>query len=440
MSMKILGGMAARPAEGLRQSRLTRRGWGVVTSGVLSILAANSWAIGELNYLGCFLLALCICSAGYASSGHSRVRVERRFAPAILAAGAETTVSLTVSNLSILPTAESRWRDRLPDSVIGRAYGALPPMAGGRSSTPVVRHQYRLQGRRRGDHVIGPLSIATGDPFGLVERERTCGDTSTLTVLPTVIALPAPMAGATGIEGADRAARHRSGLGVDDLIARRYVAGDEIRHLHWKATARRGELMVRQAELLDDPKVTVLLDTDARSYGGGRANSGIGQERLGGFEWAVVEAASIVSALAGAGFGLSMLNLAGESALAGDRTSLSQSHGRLDPLDDILLDLARIRPAHRTESDAAEIAHLLSTGAARPVVAITGIVDTEAAASWIEIGYACVQPVLFLDDRTTGAVVEELERAGWTCLSSRSADDLIDDWQSMGQAVPHVGH
>jgi uncharacterized protein (DUF58 family) len=125
----------------------------------------------------------------------------------------------------------------------------------------VVRAAYRLPTDRRGVLRVGPLAVIFGDPFGLTRLTMPASGTSELTVYPHVDEVP-PIPQTTGndpLAGAD----HPNALGrsgEDFYALRQYVVGDDLRRVHWPATARHDDLMVRQDELPWQGRATVLLD------------------------------------------------------------------------------------------------------------------------------------------------------------------------------------
>jgi uncharacterized protein (DUF58 family) len=235
--------------------KLTRRGW------TLSVLVVLLLAGGRLfGLLELFLAAATgIALMGFAlvSVGTTRLRLEvaRSIRPPRVHAGTPSRVDLRVRN-------RSRRRApalRLEDSVTGTrgAQLLLAPLAPGEASDAA----YRLPTERRGIVDIGPLSVVCSDPFGLVELRMQGAGTTELTVLPTVhpLAPPPHTAGDDPLAGAD----HPNALGRsgDDFYAlRRYVIGDDLRRVHWPATARHDELMVRQDEIPWQGRTTILVD------------------------------------------------------------------------------------------------------------------------------------------------------------------------------------
>src|SRR6185312_581993 len=119
---------------------------------------------------------------------------------------------------------------------------------------------------RRGRHALGPLRLRLVDPFGLVLRTSTGEDTVPLVVVPRV--RPLGPGGPTGGSGGTGEGSRRSIAvhGEDDVITRAYRHGDDLRKVHWRATARTGELMVRLEERPWRAQATLLLDTRARAH------------------------------------------------------------------------------------------------------------------------------------------------------------------------------
>ena len=144
---------------------------------------------------------------------------------------------------------------------------------------------YPVRSDLRGRFTIGPLQVRIADPFGLVELARSFPSTTTLVVTPQV--MPLPPARLTGelVGRRRRPAPGSAAAGEDDVVARAYRDGDELRRVHWRSTARYGELMVRREEQRWRNRATVLLDT--------RRDAHRGPGRVPSFEFAVSAAASI---------------------------------------------------------------------------------------------------------------------------------------------------
>ncbi|MFP5367499.1 MAG: DUF58 domain-containing protein, partial [Actinomycetes bacterium] len=100
-----------------------------------------------------------------------------------------------------------------------------------------------------------------------------------------------------------------------------YRHGDPMRRVHWAATARHNELMVRQEESVTMPEATLILDQRQTSYGSGFLSAFGNPDDDGGmlssptFEWAVVGAVSIAAHLLERNYSLRFLDETGAPAL-----------------------------------------------------------------------------------------------------------------------------
>lgn len=120
---------------------------------------------------------------------------------------------------------------------------------------------YRGRLVRRGRYRLGPLRLSTRFPFGLLSRTVVVGGTETLTVLPRLGRLTQGWAARRleAFSGAHRRER-RHGLEGDFYGLRSWRSGDCRRWIHWRSSARRGELLVRQLEQPRNRDLSVVLD------------------------------------------------------------------------------------------------------------------------------------------------------------------------------------
>lgn len=391
---------------------LTTRGRGFVIGGFASVLAAHVFSFPALNYVASLLIGLVVCAAVFVFAGHSRVHIGRTFTPEVVAQGQLASATVTFTNLSALPSLEASWEDRLPAGIVGEARGVLPALGGGHGKHARTRFGYTVHGVRRGSHAIGPLTVKVPDPFGLVYRKHTFGEPQTLIVLPKRIDLADISFGGANIAGATRPAPQHIGVGDDDVIARNYLPGDALRRMHWKATAHRGELMVRQEEQRNNPEATVLLDLDA--FGQGTVRDTQGQwEYSPVFEWAIVAAASVTVHLSRRGYLVNVIT-------PGGPVQRSIADG-LDMIHDVMTDLAVVEPMDVPPEAIADIAP-----SERPVVAILGRLDEARAAAWSRLNSST--GLAFVAVGTPRDVLDILVGAGWKVRTYRPGDDIADLW------------
>ena len=132
----------------------------------------------------------------------------------------------------------------------------------------VLRGRYVLRSMPRGRYALDDASAVVEDPFGLEQGSVPLPEQGALLVLPRIVELDLLFSesGPRAHDGRRLLLRRPSGFDVHSV--REYEEGESLRKVHWKTTARRGQLMVK--ELQDEPRdeVAILLDADARSVAG----------------------------------------------------------------------------------------------------------------------------------------------------------------------------
>lgn len=400
---------------------LTRRGVGFLVTAFACFVLAPMMSLPALLTATALLLALVVFSAVFVLVGHSSIRIDRTFAPEVIDPGQSTEVTVTVSNLSLLPCLESHWEDTLPPGLSAEASGTLPSLGGSRGHTSRVRFTYRLQGLRRGRHHIGPLSVHVLDPFGLVFRRHRFGGSAALIVLPKRVQLwPLRPHGADN-DGASRPAPQHVGVGDDDVIARAYLPGDAMKRLHWKATAHRGELMVRQEEQQVNPRAGVVIDRDALSFGTVRDRQGA-WEYSAAFEWAVTATASVIVHLVRVGY----VVVARSPGGALDR-HVSEAH---DTVEDALIDLATIEPTDAADLD-------VETGE-RTTFVVLGRPSADRAREWVQTLSSSSTVLAFVGRGTSEEALDILSAARWRCISYNPNDEVAERWSELDGTRSHA--
>src|SRR5690606_24204486 len=127
------------------------------------------------------------------------------------------------------------------------------------------REQITISAARRGGLPVGPMTLSRGDPRGNLRREQAWPEVQTIYVHPVTTPIPSTSAGfLRDLEGATTTTIVDSDLAFHAI--RDYVQGDSRRHVHWKSTAKTGQLMVRQYEETRRSRIAVLLDLHAERY------------------------------------------------------------------------------------------------------------------------------------------------------------------------------
>ena len=232
--------------------RRTQSVLALATLGVAAI-ATGSSALTFLFYLLLLVVAGCWLVMRMSLRG-----LEAGFAldRATAQVGDLLTVSYTVRDRSRLPKL---WLDvHNPAALSVRIPGhALSLRPGEQKSWSVT-----VPLTRRGHHRIDPMVIRTGDPLGLFEAYATVGPGATVVVTPRVEQLPLLQLPAAMTEGAS--ARPERAIQTTPLVAgiRPYVPTDAFNRIHWRSSARHGELQVKEFEIQRTADLWIYLDLD----------------------------------------------------------------------------------------------------------------------------------------------------------------------------------
>jgi uncharacterized protein (DUF58 family) len=395
---------------------LTRRGLAVAIVGTAGLIAGASFSIAELSYVSGFGLALVVFGALSVSVGRSDLTAERAVIPDVLSVGERGDVRLTVTNSASLSRASAQWRDHLSPGLVGTAGGILPELGSRQSRYRSATVSYSILGLRRGQQLVGPLTLMLADPFGMAQRRIAIDTPTGLIVLPEIVGLPPMTLSAAGTDGATRPTVQRVGLGDDDVIARPYQPGDSMRRLHWRATAHRGELMVRQEEERNKPLVTVILDT---AQGHWTLRDGFSP----GFEWAVGAAASVTAHFDTLGFRVRLRSSVGDLALDLGPESTD------DTVEDALVALAGVALSD-DHHDSDTLAARIFTDEPAPTIAILGSLADDGH-PWSTAlrpghsGYALVAA------SNPPSAIEHLGRGGWRTAAFDPDSDMVGLWRAL---------
>ncbi|HVL33661.1 MAG TPA: DUF58 domain-containing protein [Actinomycetota bacterium] len=126
-----------------------------------------------------------------------------------------------------------------------------------------ITHSYRLFCKRRGAYKIGPLVARWGDPIGLTQREMVLVPEFELLVHPNIEMVSSrPLTRQFEDPPIRPPVSKPWPSGLEFYGMREYSPGDDLRRVVWRAFARTGKLMVREAEQGITDKITIILDTD----------------------------------------------------------------------------------------------------------------------------------------------------------------------------------
>lgn len=235
---------------------LTDRGKLIVLAAVVLWAVSRTLAIDEVAMAAVACLALVALAVVNTRLASARLAVRRRINPVRLFHDAEADVELEVMNEGGLPTSSLVITDEVPAALATTTRFVLQPLTGRAGA----RVRYRVHGRFRGRYELGPAEVALRDPFGIARRPVRFARTDEVIVYPPVWALPAvlPRSGRHSISG--EGSKRPLSVSGEFAGVRDYVRGDDLRKVHWKTTARRGELMVRQEDSPQDAQATLVID------------------------------------------------------------------------------------------------------------------------------------------------------------------------------------
>jgi uncharacterized protein (DUF58 family) len=395
-------------------SSLTTRGRSFTAAGGAAIVCGLAIPEPDLIRVGALLVILPLVSALIAGRSRYRLSCSRKLDPPRVPAGQLTVVTARVENISRLRTGVLLAEDVTPYSLGSRPRFVLDEIEpGGHREL-----NYQIHSDTRGKFTIGPLRVRVADAFGLVEIGRSFSATSTLVVTPRIFPLPRVTASSSWLGDGDGGMRTISAIGEDDAAPRLYQDGDGLRRVHWKSTARYGQLMVRREEHQWRNSASIFLDT-RRCAHAGRGPSAT-------FEFAVSAAASIGAHLAGEGFRARLITEAGEITPRGTFT-------------DTLLDmLAVISPSSHVGLRSGTSALASAGGQLIAVVGRLSPDDASQLAASSRGNAPAMALLLAVSSWATDSVPQEeartaevLAAAGWRVAVVTASMSLASAWQQL---------
>jgi len=267
-------------------ARLTARGWGALVVVVAS--ATLGLALGYPEGVGLAVGALLLLIVSF-----------------FLISGGGPAFALAVAPPRV---------ERLSDTIVrvdveaARAHRRGLRLRGTDSSHPVVwdatgvHADISVPTHRRGPVSLGPWVLERVDPWGLMRRRVGEVEGVALLVVPRVrpvslAALPSALADFGG----------SAEMGTTTFATlREYVIGDELRHVHWRSSAKTGKLMMRQYVDVTRPRITLVLVAEERAY-----------TSADEFEEAVDFIASLAAVASSSGLDVEVVTTSGERASHG---------------------------------------------------------------------------------------------------------------------------
>lgn len=291
---------------------ITRLGWIVLIAGVVALVAGLVLGWVELVAVGGVLLVAMLAAIPFAL-GRTSYEVEIELSPRRVTVGDRALGRLGVRNAGderVLPT-----RMEFPVGV-GRAEFGIPALEPGQPHEEL----FAVPTSKRAVIPAGPAMSVRGDELGLLRRTVKWTGVIELFVHPRVIPLAPGAAGLLrDLEGIESTKLADADLAFHAL--RPYEAGDDRRHIHWRTSARTGQLMVRQFQETRKSQLTIVHSLNRELYAG--------EEE---FELAISVAASLACQALRDDVDVELVNEAGRAPTR-TRTALLDATSRFEPCD-----------------------------------------------------------------------------------------------------------
>jgi uncharacterized protein (DUF58 family) len=363
--------------------------------GLAIVLAVAAFSTGYAFLFFLVYLGLLVGGGSYIVTRLGLADLEAGYAVSQLTGhvGDRLRITYTVRNTGRLPKPwlEIHNPTSLPGGLPGRAISL-----GGRSERSWM---VRTPLNQRGHFRIDPLQVRTGDPFGFFEASAGVGHGITLVVYPRIDPLPFWRLPPASIEGAHASPERTLQTTPLATTVRPYAPGDSMNRIHWRTTARSGEIFVKEFDLEQTTDVWLYLDLDAEY------EAGHGDEST--TEVAVRAAASIADKAIGE-------NRAVGLTVSGHRTTVIPADRGARQRLKILQLLAAVEADGSTPFD-----EVLISGIGRLRRGMTAVVISATQDP------SFIRPLATLRGRGVGVVVVTLDQALFDPPAERDAADAL---------------
>lgn len=306
-------------------------GWIVACGAILAFALSRIFGWVEFGYVGATLAAALLVAVAFVF-GRTNFGVHVELNPHRVVAGERALGRMVVTNIAAKPSIPSRME--LPVGS-GIAEFVIPVLA------PNTEHDelFAVPTHRRAVIVAGPAITVRGDQLGLLRRTVRWTDEVELFVHPVTARLAPSASGLVrDLEGEITKTITNDDISFHAL--RSYEPGDALRNVHWRTSARTGQLMVRQFEETRRSQLTIVHTTERTAYASEDE-----------FELAISITASIGVQVVRDGTNMSIvsermpLSTATPVALLDDSSRLAETSGDYSTLRDFARDSTKRLPA-----------------------------------------------------------------------------------------------
>src|SRR5579859_3428329 len=202
--------------------------------------------------------ALLIVSFIWSWTSVNWVRISRQTLARRAQVGKTLDEIFTVRNTGLLPKVWLEIRDY--SDMPGHRPSAVVPML-------LPRRAYRWVSQTmcvvRGEFTLGPMTIISGDPFGLFQISRHIAATSKILIYPATVPIHDFIAPTGLLSGGDAQRQRTHVVTTNASGVREYAPGDSFNRIHWKSSARKDRLLVKEFDLDPLADIWVMLDLSA---------------------------------------------------------------------------------------------------------------------------------------------------------------------------------
>jgi uncharacterized protein (DUF58 family) len=236
---------------------VTRRGRLTLLLGAATYVVAWLFGAKALYPVATGLVLAPLVARAWIGLASAPIRLNRRAGRGALLEGEDVWVRLDAVPATRVPLPSLTVTERI--ARFGEQRTSLTRT--GRS----YRGTYVLESVPRGRYVVEAARATIDDPFGLARAEVELDARGSLLVYPRLVALDRLFSesGAHAQDGRRLLLRRPSGFDLHSV--REYEQGESLRKVHWRTTARRGQLMVKELEDAPRDEIAVILDADARA-------------------------------------------------------------------------------------------------------------------------------------------------------------------------------
>ncbi len=240
---------------------MTRRGRAVLALGLVVYLAAWVFGSRSLYPVATGLVLAVALALGWVRLSARPPRVSRHGATRDVVEGDDVRVDLVVEATSPVapPTLVAHERPgRLAERRVELYRAGRRRFAGG----------FELRAVPRGRHAFDAVRLTIEDPFGLARAAIVQGEPQALVVYPRLVELTRLFSEGRTYPQDVSGLLLRRPTGYELHGVREHVEGESLRNVHWRSTARRGRLMVKELEDAPSDEVAMLLYGDERGEAG----------------------------------------------------------------------------------------------------------------------------------------------------------------------------